>query len=177
MRPIALARVRLHGTGHNICGVSAQVFVAAQSAARGDQTQGVVDHITLLDDGVLLFEREGKRPELVPLHGVASMLPVEDMSAERLGVEYLAERAEKMARRDAQLAEVAAERHQKLMEVLANKPAVDDESQRETGEDLEVAHNHPEPGATPGPAPIDEEVPEWKRLGRQKPGPKPKGHR
>lgn len=153
MRPIPLARVRLHGTGHNICGVSAQVFASASAAVRGEQTQGVVDHITLVDAGVLLFERVGRNPELVPLHMVATMLPVEHLSIEILGPEY-------MATRDR---DVAARQAVKDAEDTARNAVI-------------VAHNT---DATNLPSvsaveELDDEQPEWKRLGRQKPGPKPK---
>lgn len=73
--PIALARVRLLGGGLNICGVSAQTFVAREAAQRGDQTQGVVDYITLIGDKIL-FEREGRSDELLSLASVAVAVPL-----------------------------------------------------------------------------------------------------
>lgn len=124
MRPIALARVRLNGTGHNICGVTAQTFVAAQGATRGDQTQGVVDHMTLLDEGVVLFEREGKHPELVPLFAVATMMPVENLAAEKLGGEYLAQREDRVAEYNAKRAKEAAEKNERDVALSTDAVAV-----------------------------------------------------
>ena len=93
MRPIALARVRLHGGGLNICGVSAQTFVSREAAQRGDQTQGVVDHMTLLDDGLVLFEREGRQPELVSVHAVATLVPLDEEQLDLLPQGFHLERA------------------------------------------------------------------------------------
>jgi hypothetical protein len=114
MRPIALARVRLIGTGHNICGVSAQTFVASKYAVRGDQTQGVVDHMTLLDGGVILIERAKFESAMISAYN-AIMTPAEDLSQDLLGAEYIAEREAKLAALKAEKEKAHLERNKEIV--------------------------------------------------------------
>lgn len=86
MRAIALTRVRLSGAAQNVCGISAQTFAVRGGAPGEDQLVGWVDHITLLDNSVLV-EREGRPDELISLSAVASMRPLEDLKVDLLGSE------------------------------------------------------------------------------------------
>ncbi len=159
MRPIALARVRL-SAGQNICGVSAVVFVAAGTAVRGEQTHGVVGHITLIDGGVLLFERTGWTPELVSLGAVATMAPTEDISGEHLGVQYILEREQKADYVKARKTAALSGRNEEAVHVP---------------ERIEVALVAAQASAAKPGAPPDAIIADGELRTRRKPGPKPKG--
>jgi hypothetical protein len=89
VRPIPLTRIRLRDSGVNVCGVSAQTFAVRGAVVPGDQLAGVVDHLTLLDGGIVLVERDGRVELLGPL---GPMTPRDDLRAELLTVDYIAER-------------------------------------------------------------------------------------
>jgi hypothetical protein len=125
MRPIALARIRLSGTAQNICGISAQTFAVKDGAPAEDQLVGWVDHLTLLDNCVLV-EREGKADELICLTNVAAMRPTADLKKELLGSEEAHKRAAEAEEREAHrlaLEKAQAER-QRLREEQKKRPAV-----------------------------------------------------
>lgn len=99
MRTIALARVRLAGAAQNICGISAQTFAVKGGAPGEDQLVGWVDHLTLLDNCILV-EREGKPDELLSLSSVASMRPTADLKRDLLGAEEAKQREAEVKKRE-----------------------------------------------------------------------------